>query len=324
MNRNRTIVDENGGKMYAYTWPRPGVAVDLLIFAYDPQERDVKILLGYREDELRWGLIGRFIRSAAPENEWGKEAETIYDCIEKMTTLNCELIFPQSPNETAVPRTINLYKHQNEKPFLIPLEPRDEIERDKGRKDHDGDDVKYRIISLPFICFARPSELFEPIYKNYRWVSLVKVLSDNDLTIREPIPPFEKKRNITPYSSYNKNEATFSCILSRDHKKVFNTSVEMVRQRLRSTPFGREMLDDEFRMLDLQMIYQCLLGRKMEASNFRKSFVGRYGKQPEANVVIISEKGKDPTATHRPADMCRFNHEVYDYYCQTNSFAFSG
>ena len=291
----------------------------------------MKILLTYRPNEGKWAFPGSLIHcSNDPENEWGAGAETERDCIHRMLTdMKFEILFPeagQSPTET---KTLNISD------TLIPLTPKTAVERDLGRKDEKGNEVRLRVISLPYIAFVKPSELWGDKYRNYRWVSLSKVLHDNNLTF----PSDRMQKKIDPYPDVLSFKDPTVYKLAFDMGEQIVDLVATLRRRLRSAPFGREMLDDKFKLIDLQTIYQCILARKIETSNFKKSFCERFkereatkGKmhktfmdsQEDSNVLRLISDDTAKRSVGRPPLHCEFVDKVYNYYIETNSFAFIG
>lgn len=323
-------------KPFKYEFSRPYCACDLLILGYSVEDRDVKILLTYRPNEGRWAFPGSLIHcSDDPEDEWGAGAETERDCIHRMLTdMKLEILFPEAEQNPMEKRTLNIAD------TIIPLTPKTAVERDSGRKDENGKEVRLRVISLPYIAFVKPAELWGDKYKNYRWVSLPKVLYDNDLTVVEPkFPTNRMQKKIESYPDVLSFKDPTVYKLAFDHGEQMVDLVATLRRRLRAAPFGREILDNRFKMIDLQTIYQSILGRKIDTSNFRKSFCDRFkerettkGKerktfqdsQEDSNVLRLIS---DNTASHsvgRPPLRCEFVDKVYDYYTATNSFAFVG
>lgn len=323
-------------KKFGYDFGRPNCACDILILGYSVEVRDVKILLYYRPNEGKWAFPGSFIHcSDDPENEWGAGAETERDCIHRMLTdMEFEILFPEAGQSSTEIKSINISD------TLIPLKPKTAVERDSGRKDEQGNEIRFRVISLPYIAFVKPSELWSDKYRNYRWVSLPKVLHDNNLKVDDPDFPSDRmQKKIDPYPDVLSFKDPTVYQLAFDHAELIEDLVATLRRRLRSAPFGREMLDKRFKLIDLQTIYQCILARKIETSNFKKSFCERYrereatkGKthktfqdsQEDSNVLRLIPDDTAKRSVGRPPLRCEFVEKVYDYYTETNSFAFIG
>ena len=62
-------------------------------------------------------------------------------------------------------------------------------------------------------------------------------------------------------------------VLILDHKEILNKALEHLRIRLNYLPIGRSLLAPEFTMADLQKLYEAILGKKLERSNFQRKIL---------------------------------------------------
>jgi 8-oxo-dGTP diphosphatase len=58
--------------------------------------------------------------------------------------------------------------------------------------------------------------------------------------------------------------------LAFDHDRIVAAAVERVRGRLWYAPVAFELLPDEFTLLDLQRVYEAILGRRLDKNAFRR------------------------------------------------------
>ena len=58
-----------------------------------------------------------------------------------------------------------------------------------------------------------------------------------------------------------------------DHKEILDKALEHLRIRLNYLPIGHSLLSEEFTMADLQKLYEAILGKKLERSNFQRKIL---------------------------------------------------
>jgi len=90
--------------------------------------------------------------------------------------------------------------------------------------------------------------------------------------------------------------------LAFDHKDILNTAVTRLRAKIRYAPIGFNLLPPKFTLSDLRVLYEGILGRKLDPSNFRKRVLA---------TGILKETGQAQRGQHRPAPYYRFNKEAY-------------
>src|SRR5262249_41914018 len=58
--------------------------------------------------------------------------------------------------------------------------------------------------------------------------------------------------------------------LAFDHREIVHTGVERLKSKLEYSSIAYALLPDQFRLSELQGIYEAVLGRKLDKRNFRK------------------------------------------------------
>lgn len=91
--------------------------------------------------------------------------------------------------------------------------------------------------------------------------------------------------------------------LAFDHAQIVEAALERLRQKIRHSPIGFELLPRKFTLGQLQLLYEAILGAQLDKRNFRKRVLALDLIEPlqefEANV------------SHRPARLYRFNRRRY-------------
>lgn len=91
--------------------------------------------------------------------------------------------------------------------------------------------------------------------------------------------------------------------LAFDHQEVVEMAVERVRGKVRYTPIGFDLLPKKFTLGDLRRLYEAILGRSLDPSNFRKKVL---------DLGVLEATGETQEGRgHRPAALYRFSWENY-------------
>lgn len=101
--------------------------------------------------------------------------------------------------------------------------------------------------------------------------------------------------------------------LAFDHQSILSKGIETLKNDVRHKPTGFELLPDKFTLLELQLLYEALLGYKFDKSNFRKKIL-------EMNILKPLNEVKE-NVSHRPAKLFRFDEKRYRILEQ-NGFSF--
>lgn len=92
--------------------------------------------------------------------------------------------------------------------------------------------------------------------------------------------------------------------LAFDHKNILSKGIETLKNEVRHKPTGFELLPSKFTLLELQLLYEALLGCKFDKSNFRKKML-------EMNILLPLQEVKENVA-HRPAKLFKFDEKKYN------------
>lgn len=89
-----------------------------------------------------------------------------------------------------------------------------------------------------------------------------------------------------------------------DHKQIIRAALEAMRHHLNYQPIGYNLLPESFTMKSLQSIYETILGRKLERSNFNRKML---------SLGILEKKEKLYTGgAHKAPYLYSFNKKEYD------------
>lgn len=88
-----------------------------------------------------------------------------------------------------------------------------------------------------------------------------------------------------------------------DHKEIIEKALQTMRLQLNYQPIGYNLLPREFTLKNLQVIYETLLGRKLDRSNFNRKILS-YG--------VLDRKEKHYSgAAHKAPFLYSFNKKTY-------------
>lgn len=88
-----------------------------------------------------------------------------------------------------------------------------------------------------------------------------------------------------------------------DHNKIFNYSLKHLQKRVRQAPVGFNLLPEKFTLLQLQQLYEEILGMEMDKPNFRRKILKM------KLLVDLDEKQTD--VSHRAAKLYKFDPDIY-------------
>jgi 8-oxo-dGTP diphosphatase len=92
--------------------------------------------------------------------------------------------------------------------------------------------------------------------------------------------------------------------LPYDHQAILDFAFKHLRQKVRHEPIGFNLLPKKFTLLQLQELYESILGTKLDKSNFRRKLLKMNLLKPSA------EKQRD--VSHRAAGLYQFDKKIYD------------
>ncbi|MBW1658318.1 NUDIX hydrolase [Flavobacterium quisquiliarum] len=88
-----------------------------------------------------------------------------------------------------------------------------------------------------------------------------------------------------------------------DHNEILAYSLKHLRNRVRQTPIGFNLLPEKFTLLQLMRLYEEILGIEMDKPNFRRKILHM------KLLVALDEKQQD--VSHRAAQLYKFDPEIY-------------
>lgn len=88
-----------------------------------------------------------------------------------------------------------------------------------------------------------------------------------------------------------------------DHKKIVEEGLQSLRLHLNSQPIGYNLLPAEFTLKDLHQIYETILGRKLDRSNFQRKILS-FG-------ILDKKKKHYSGGPHKAPYLYSFNREKY-------------
>ena len=125
-------------------------------------------------------------------------------------------------------------------------------------------------------------------------------------------------------SDYELNPSSFACEakwfniedvaeLAFDHNKILNTCFNKLQSSIRIKPIGFELLPPKFTLTELQLLYEAILGLKLDTRNFRKKILSME--------FLINTGSLQANVSHRPAKLFEFDEVRYKTITE-NGFAF--
>lgn len=89
-----------------------------------------------------------------------------------------------------------------------------------------------------------------------------------------------------------------------DHRLIFDNCLHRLRKNLREKPIGFELLPKKFSLMQLQTLYEVVLGIELDKRNFRR-------KLRSLNILLdIGEQQQE--VSHRPARLYKFDEESFN------------
>jgi len=117
-----------------------------------------------------------------------------------------------------------------------------------------------------------------------------------------------KSRDYNPVaSSWAKSTKWFNINelpdLAFDHQDILAKGIEALKTGVRYRPVGFNLLPAKFTLLELQVLYEALLGYKFDKPNFRKKILSMD--------LLIPLNEVQENVSHRPAKLFKFDEQRY-------------
>jgi len=92
--------------------------------------------------------------------------------------------------------------------------------------------------------------------------------------------------------------------LAFDHKEILDSCYRWLQRRMQEHPLGLNLLEQQFSLRDLQLLYEEILEEKMDRRNFRKKFF---------SMGLLIDTGMiESNVHHRPGKLYRFDYDKYN------------
>lgn len=95
--------------------------------------------------------------------------------------------------------------------------------------------------------------------------------------------------------------------LAFDHRSILEMAVKRIQGKVRYAPIGFHLLPERFTMAQLQKLYEALLLRKLDPSNFSKKV-----KRVLVKTGIVVKTSGFRKGQHRPSPLYKFDKRAYD------------
>ncbi|MCF0218652.1 MAG: NUDIX hydrolase [Muribaculaceae bacterium] len=100
--------------------------------------------------------------------------------------------------------------------------------------------------------------------------------------------------------------------LAFDHSDIITSAQERLRERLATTPIAFRLLDEKFKMSELQRLYEIINDKTYERRNFAKKMMA---------TGMLEDEGPNPTPEpNRAATLYSFKEEEYKQKCDSHEW----
>lgn len=113
---------------------------------------------------------------------------------------------------------------------------------------------------------------------------------------------------VKPISSFAKNAKWINVYdlpkLAFDHQTILNTGLEKIKRRIKHLPLAFELLPEKFTLTQVQIVYELVLGKKLDKRNFRKKIL---------SFNVLKELDEKQTGvSFRAATLYKFDRRKYN------------
>jgi 8-oxo-dGTP diphosphatase len=88
-----------------------------------------------------------------------------------------------------------------------------------------------------------------------------------------------------------------------DHKEILEFALKRLKRTVKEKPIGFNLLPSKFTLLQLQSLYENILGVKLDKRNFRRKL--------KSLDILIEHKELQTDVSHRPAKLYSFDKKLY-------------
>lgn len=104
-----------------------------------------------------------------------------------------------------------------------------------------------------------------------------------------------------------------SC-MAFDHNRIMDVCLERLKKRLRERPVGFSLLPEKFTLIQLQRLYEVILGIELDKRNFRRKL--------QASGLLVDLAESQTEVSHRPAKLYSFDYAKYRKQRENGSLKF--
>ena len=117
-----------------------------------------------------------------------------------------------------------------------------------------------------------------------------------------------KPENYTLHAGFTAADAQWFKVdelpdLPYDHKQIVAEGITFLKEKARREPIGFNLLPKKFTLLQLQALYEAILGQKLDKPNFRRKIL-------KMNFLELC-KEKQTDVSHRAASLFKFDKRKY-------------
>ena len=94
--------------------------------------------------------------------------------------------------------------------------------------------------------------------------------------------------------------------LAFDHAKILENALQRLRSKIEYSTVALALLPENFRLSDLQKVYEIILGEAVDKRNFRKRML--------SFDLLETTRHIDTTGPHRPAQLYRFKQKEIQFF----------
>lgn len=89
-----------------------------------------------------------------------------------------------------------------------------------------------------------------------------------------------------------------------DHNNILELCFKFLKHKVQHEPIGFNLLPKKFTLLQIQMLYEAILNKKLDKPNFRRKLINMN--------LLVACREKQKKVAHRAATLYSFDKRVYD------------
>lgn len=101
--------------------------------------------------------------------------------------------------------------------------------------------------------------------------------------------------------------------LAFDHKKILESTFELLKQKLKHEPICFDLLPKKFALVEMQKLYEYAFDSALDKANFRKKI---------KSIPLINLEEKQQNVKHRPANLFKFDIQRFSEMVNEENYLF--